>query len=393
MDDRIRLTLETEASIKVELQDPLGGLDLSPEGWLKDLNLGVSDVLGAFKVELQDPLGGLDLSPEGWLKDLNLGVSDVLGAFKVELRDPLGGLDLSPEGWLKDLNLGVSDVLGAFKVELQDPLGGLDLSPEGWLKDLNLGVSDVLGAFKVELRDPLGGLDLSPEGWLKDLNLGVSDVLGAFKVELRDPLGGLDLSPEGWLKDLNLGVSDVLGAFKVELQDPLGGLRLSPTVFRAPETGCLVLDRLGGPRPKPDGTTDTHQHSRVIGHFDYMITDSGLREFTRGLFADGHYSMAVLKAFMYVNNIVKVRSGLSDVDGVKLIQKALSWESPLIKLNKGKTDSDRNEQIGYKEILVGAMRGIRNPRAHEHALVDGPGEALELLGMAHNLLRKINNPT
>ena len=67
MNDRIRLTLETEASIKVELQDPLGGLDLSPEGWLKDLNLGVSDVLGDFKVELQDPLGGLDLSPEGWL--------------------------------------------------------------------------------------------------------------------------------------------------------------------------------------------------------------------------------------------------------------------------------------------------------------------------------------
>ena len=345
------------------------------------------------KVELPDPLGGLDLSSEGWLKGLNVGVSDVLGDIKVELPDLLGGLDLSSEGWLKGLNVGVSDVLGDIKVELPDPLGGLDLSSEGWLKGLNVGVSDVLGDIKVELPDPLGGLDLSSEGWLKGLNVGVSDVLGDIKVELPDPLGGLDLSSEGWLKGLNVGVSDVLGDIKVELPDPLGGLRLSPTVFRAPETGCLVPDRLSGPRPKLDGATTTHQYSGVIGHFDYIITDSGLREFTRELFADGHYSMAVLKAFMYVNNVVKVRSGLSDVDGVKLIQKALTWESPLIKLNKGTTDSDKNEQIGYMEILVGAMRGIRNPRAHEHGLVDGPGEALELLGMAHNLLRKINNPT
>ena len=33
--------------------------------------------MGDFKVELTDPLGGLGLSSEGWLKGLNLGVSDV----------------------------------------------------------------------------------------------------------------------------------------------------------------------------------------------------------------------------------------------------------------------------------------------------------------------------
>ena len=45
--------------------------------------------------------------------------------------------------------------------------------------------------------------------------------------------------------------------------------------------------------------------------FDALITDPGLIRFCRQLFLDGHYSMAVLKAFIYINNTVKELSGIA----------------------------------------------------------------------------------
>ena len=45
------------------------------------------------------------------------------------------------------------------------------------------------------------------------------------------------------------------------------------------------------------------------------------------------------------------------------------------------------------KIFAGSMTGIRNPRAHQHDLMDDPEVALELLGLANHLMRKLDAAT
>ena len=130
-----------------------------------------------------------------------------------------------------------------------------------------------------------------------------------------------------------------------------------------------------------------------LDSFDNQITFTGLVRCTRELFAGGHYSLAVEKAFVYVENLVKKRSGVSGKYGSNLMKTVFSVQNPFIKLNAGVTDSDRDEQLGYMEVFAGAMTGIRNPRAHAHDWIDEPKEALELLVFANHLVRKILMPT
>ena len=123
--------------------------------------------------------------------------------------------------------------------------------------------------------------------------------------------------------------------------------------------------------------------------YDYQITDPDLRRISRKLFADGHYAIAVERAYVYLNNLVKDKAGLGDEDGVALMNRTFSPKNPILKLSSLSSPSERDEQLGYMQILTGVMLGIRNPRVHEHEINDTPQEALEMLGLANHLARKV----
>ena len=127
--------------------------------------------------------------------------------------------------------------------------------------------------------------------------------------------------------------------------------------------------------------------------FDLLVTDNSIREASRELYLDGHYSSSVEKAFVRLNNEVKDRSGLVQQDGAGLMKTAFSANSPKLKLNEFRSQSDRDEQQGYMDLFAGSMTGIRNPRAHEHGLIDQPEVALELLVLANHLMRKVQAAT
>ncbi len=128
----------------------------------------------------------------------------------------------------------------------------------------------------------------------------------------------------------------------------------------------------------------------AVSLFDSLVTDSSLRQTTATLFSQGHYALAVEEGYKLLNNLVKGRVGIA-TDGADLMRNTFSLKKPLLRLNRLKTQSQRDQQLGYMDIFAGCMTGIRNPRAHEHRYLDDPLTALELLAMANHLVRMVNS--
>jgi len=115
-------------------------------------------------------------------------------------------------------------------------------------------------------------------------------------------------------------------------------------------------------------------------------------EVSSSLFHTGHYSQAIFEAFKAVNNFVKEKTGLS-LDGKDLMAKAFREENPVIRLNELKTQSDKDEQEGFMFLYMGAMVGIRNPKAHETIIQEDPHKTLEYLALASLLMRRTEEGT
>jgi uncharacterized protein (TIGR02391 family) len=69
---------------------------------------------------------------------------------------------------------------------------------------------------------------------------------------------------------------------------------------------------------------------------------------------------------------------------------ALNEDSPKVQLNGLATESEIDEQKGYKFIFAGAATGIRNPRGHEIDIGDTPDNALDYLALASLLIRRLD---
>lgn len=110
----------------------------------------------------------------------------------------------------------------------------------------------------------------------------------------------------------------------------------------------------------------------------------------RKLFDDGHWEQSVFEAFKFLEKEVKRLSGLSGKTGYALMMDAFNEDKAKIKLNDLITESEVDEQKGFKFIFAGAATGIRNPRGHEVDIGDTPDEALDYLGLGSLLLRRLD---
>lgn len=113
-------------------------------------------------------------------------------------------------------------------------------------------------------------------------------------------------------------------------------------------------------------------------------------EVVRPLFEDGYRAPAILEAFKAVNNRVKALSQL-DADGKDLMARAFRPEEPVLELAGPETETGRNIQAGYHLMFMGAVVGIRNPRAHEQFEAMDENEALEELAFASLLMRRLDD--
>ena len=108
----------------------------------------------------------------------------------------------------------------------------------------------------------------------------------------------------------------------------------------------------------------------------------------RKLFDDGHYSQATFEAFKFVDKEIQRHSGI-DETGFKLMMKAFSELSPVLRLNLLSGQSERDEQKGYQFMFAGSVLAIRNPRGHEVSIPESPDQCLDHLSLVSLLLRRL----
>lgn len=85
--------------------------------------------------------------------------------------------------------------------------------------------------------------------------------------------------------------------------------------------------------------------------------------FCRAEFLQKNYFHAVFEAMKSIAAKIRSLSGLS-ADGAELVQQAFSGPAPLLAINALRTETDKGEQRGFVNLLIGLFGTIRNPLAH-----------------------------
>jgi uncharacterized protein (TIGR02391 family) len=137
----------------------------------------------------------------------------------------------------------------------------------------------------------------------------------------------------------------------------------------------------------------TEARSESVGGsrpFDDRNIHTRIQNASKKLFDDGHYALATFEAYKLLAKEVAAMAMLNE-SGVKLMMKAFSEQSPLIRLTDMASTSDKDEQEGYKFIFSGSVMAIRNPRGHEYGVRESPTECLDHLSLASLLLRRLEN--
>jgi len=111
----------------------------------------------------------------------------------------------------------------------------------------------------------------------------------------------------------------------------------------------------------------------------------------RSLFDDGYYAESTFAAFKFIEKEIKRISKVRGQVGFGLMMNALDETKPKVQINALSTDSEIDEQRGFRHMFAGAQAGIRNPRGHEDDIVDTPDQCLDHLALASLLLRRLDD--
>ena len=149
-----------------------------------------------------------------------------------------------------------------------------------------------------------------------------------------------------------------------------------------------AIARAAAQLPKQEPATEPISEKTALHPFDSRNIHPALPAKVRQLFDDGYYPEATFEAFKFLDKQVENFSGLTGT-GKALMMDAFNENNPRIHLTPLATTSEKNEQEGYKFIFAGGVVAIRNPRGHEHSVVDNPDICLDHLSFVSMLLRRL----
>jgi uncharacterized protein (TIGR02391 family) len=114
--------------------------------------------------------------------------------------------------------------------------------------------------------------------------------------------------------------------------------------------------------------------------------------FCRAEFLQKNYFHAVFEAMKSIVAKIRSLSGFT-ADGAELVQQAFGGSTPFLAINSLRTETDKGEQRGFANLLVGLFGTIRNPLAHNPKIEWDMSEqdALDILTTASLIHRKLDS--
>ena len=122
----------------------------------------------------------------------------------------------------------------------------------------------------------------------------------------------------------------------------------------------------------------------LAAEFDRRVSDPDLRSATESRFLTGHYADAVESGVKALCECIRSLTGRIE-DGDELMTLVFSPNSPLLRINPGRSRNDKSDQRGHMFLCQGVVGAWRNPRAH--ALIDdSPVSALMMFETLNDLI-------
>ena len=190
-------------------------------------------------------------------------------------------------------------------------------------------------------------------------------------------------------------ILDIRGILSIELH--LEDYPVQLRILSVARRDAVVVDNLN------QGWLNPIAMGQIIATLDSVIGQAQLpqcwncvhpkiKEVSKKLYLDGHYSNAAVDAFIEINDRVKGLYGIrhpeeNAPDGVDLMHKAFSNE---IKLEDLDTETGKNIQQGFHFMFSGAISAFRNPKAHSNKETITADEALRRIMFASSLMYKLD---
>lgn len=135
---------------------------------------------------------------------------------------------------------------------------------------------------------------------------------------------------------------------------------------------------------------EPNQKNNELHPFENQNINTEFPKRVRELFDNTHYAEATFEAFKFIDKQVSLKANINK-SGEALMMEAFKEDAPKIRVSTFSGTSGIDEQRGYRFLFAGALVGIRNPRGHEHSVIDSPEVCLAHLAFASMLLRKIQS--
>lgn len=102
---------------------------------------------------------------------------------------------------------------------------------------------------------------------------------------------------------------------------------------------------------------------RLKASLESRAVHAEVLNYCRAELLDENYFHAVFEATKGVAERIRLLSGLSG-DGADLVNKAFAGQQPVLVLGPLITESEKSEQKGFANLLIGLFGAVRNPLAH-----------------------------